>query len=1048
MFPRAAVQPFHAPVLRAFLAAVLAFAIVFPGYSQDAEMGSIRGEVTNAATGKRLVNAEVRIEGTNRVAYTDQYGVFRFSNIPPGEYTIVARHTGLRDRRVTINVQPGETTVSEILLAQADSEVSDEDIVVMAEFEVTTSDLEGNSIALNEQRTSENLKTVMHAEAFGEITEGNIGEYLKNLPGVSVNYVAADVRSIKLRGMSSQFTNVTVDGAKMASAGSGNKIRSFELEQISLSNVEMLEVTKLPRPMDEANSLGGSVNLVSKNAFQRGGRSLTYKLWLNANSEYMELGTSPGWNGDRERRKVWPGVELFYTDVLLDNRLGVSIGYSNSNNFNIQQRFRWREWGFSPRGGQGGPEDVYFLRQQIQDGPKFTNRQSVSANIDYKFTENAIFSLRSQFNHYSSEFRNRNRDWRIDGRASSGFDDTLASNTFTIGPERSTAIGGSWRDKFGDTLHVDASMKHYMGDWTLDYGLWYSNATNKYADAEHGTLETISTDVNGIETLAFMQESAMAAYTDIFAFDEDGNLLPDRGIILENTDWDRAHTRAKDSRDRIGGARINLRRDFDVGGNRANIQVGARATRESRYAYENRFRWATIGEADNLTLADFEDKVYTNISPGFGYEGWRWPSSEQMRDYFLAHPEQFDFDEADSFNRKTSSMFDMKENITAAYIQGEIKLLEGKLSMLGGIRWENTDIEGEVPAFTGKYQDMEGDGWVGEGFIAEDGTIVVDKAHSETSYDTFHPSLHLKWEPRDNLIFRLSYANTLGRPNFQDMFGVTTINDPDPADPDDNTGTIRISNPALKPRRSNNFDLTAEYYFNPVGVFSVSVFKNYMSNYVQNVTREVTAADVATYGLPERVLGGNGIDPYRITLPETLGDGTVTGIEINWNQGLNYNWVPEMFRGSSVYANGTFLDTSGDFGASSPFTDDFPDFAKKTVSYGFILDFWRINMKFRWNIRGREIFASSTSGLATVRNYTLHGVSGQTALEVEERRTLDWNMNVKLTDSMEFFVNARNILNAPYRQVYYLPGPDGDYPILDSEQRFGAQWTFGIKGKF
>ncbi len=75
---------------------------------------------------------------------------------------------------------------------------------------------EGMAQAVALQKVSVQSKLVAAADQFGEISEGNIGEYLKFLPGVSIDYNVNDARGISLRGLSTAFTIVGVDGTPMA----------------------------------------------------------------------------------------------------------------------------------------------------------------------------------------------------------------------------------------------------------------------------------------------------------------------------------------------------------------------------------------------------------------------------------------------------------------------------------------------------------------------------------------------------------------------------------------------------------------------------------------------------------------------------------------------------------------------------------------------------------------------------------------------------------------------------------------------------------------
>jgi outer membrane receptor for ferrienterochelin and colicin len=91
----------------------------------------------------------------------------------------------------------------------------------------STKETNASAIAINEQRFAANIKNVVAADEFGTVTEGNVGEFLKFLPGVTLDYTAADARSVAVRGMPAVGTGVTVDGFSIANTGAGVANRTF-----------------------------------------------------------------------------------------------------------------------------------------------------------------------------------------------------------------------------------------------------------------------------------------------------------------------------------------------------------------------------------------------------------------------------------------------------------------------------------------------------------------------------------------------------------------------------------------------------------------------------------------------------------------------------------------------------------------------------------------------------------------------------------------------------------------------------------------------------
>ncbi|MBD5780575.1 TonB-dependent receptor [Pelagicoccus sp. NFK12] len=1054
---------------------ILSVAMVATGFAQST--GSIRGQVKNATTGKLVYNAVVTIEETGRETKTDEYGVYRFSNVPSGEYTITADYVGMRGKPVSVTVDSGVSSSGDILLVsrRAAQEVDEEEIFELAAFEVDGSEnYDANAMALNEQRRSDNLVVVQDADAFGEIAEGNIGEYLKNLPGVSVEYVAADVRSIKLRGMSSAYTQVTVDGSQMASAGSGNAIRRFELEQVSLANVDQLQVYKLPLPDMSANSIGGSVNLVSKNAFAMG-KTFSYKASLNVNSDYSITGKSPGWPSDVERSKTLPNFELAYSDVFMDDRLGLAVTYKQSNMANPQKRFRWRDWQEKPDGGNGDVDDIYYTRLQLQDGPKKTSRESFSANLDYKINDNTMFSLKGQLNFYDSTFINRNTDWGLGDITQDDIDNgdfpaytgaptgEISNLSYAFGESNRISHGASYRGKFGNTYHIDANVKQHLGEWTIDYGASVSEATNHYRTADRGFMIYGLAERIDNEYVEFdMTEGPLAAFNDFTVFDSDMNPLPNRGRIYEQTELRQVWDQPKDSVDIISGFRVNAKRNFTFGENQGFFKFGVRTSRQHREAAEFRLRWEYNGyneDGQQLWMDQFVDNVFKDQVIDFGYEGFDWPSGSQLYDYFNANRDQFDFEESTAVNHTISRYYEFDEDINAAYAMAKFEFLDNKFSVLAGVRYEETSASGLMP--------VRGSA---NNYVNSRTDYFYERVQASDSYDSFHPSVHIKYDVNDKLLLRLSYANTIGRADFGSMFGVTEFNAPqydnglDPSDPgyelndpDTTMGRVSVRNPGLLPRESDNIDLTAEYYYDETGFFGMSFFQNDMTNFIQTQTRELTADDLTTWGLPDFVFGRTavtqadidnyGLDPedlnggfdYEISVPTNVASAKIQGMEVNWRQDLNM--FGDVFKGSSIYANGTFLSTDAEVGDASPYANDLPDFIKQTYNYGYLFERGPWDFKLRWNIQGPEIAGS--------RTFEVNGAEQRAGLYRLERTSIDADFGYKINDRISFFANARNINNAPFRRGYRIENAAGSLQtVLEIEERFGIQYLFGVKGKF
>src|SRR5688572_3170440 len=239
---------------RALMLCAACLLTVTTGLAQAASTGTITGRVLNVATGRYLNNARVTVEGTNLQAQTNEFGEFRIAGVPAGQARIQTFYTGLDPATTTVTVNAGQTVSANIELTSAGR--YGQTVQLDAFTVASTRELEGASLAINEQRFAPNVKVVMASDAFGDVTEGNVGEFLKYLPGITVDYVAADVRTVSVRGFADRFTSVSVDGMRTTSSASGSSARVFEFEQVSMNNASRVEVTKVPTPASPADSLG------------------------------------------------------------------------------------------------------------------------------------------------------------------------------------------------------------------------------------------------------------------------------------------------------------------------------------------------------------------------------------------------------------------------------------------------------------------------------------------------------------------------------------------------------------------------------------------------------------------------------------------------------------------------------------------------------------------------------------------------------------------------------------------------------------------------
>ena len=195
----------------------------------------------------------MELVGTNRRTLTDSSGTFSFYKLAPGPYTVSVAYPGL-------DVQTRSVTVSTGGRAAADFSLTSE-IYALSAF-LVTSEREGNAAAILRQRNAGNIVNVVAIDAFGDIADGNLGNFMQRLPGVATQVAEGDVVGIALRGAPPQMGMTMLNGSRLSGAAAGDtgKVgdRASLIDRIPSEFIKEVEVTKASTPDMDSAGLGGA----------------------------------------------------------------------------------------------------------------------------------------------------------------------------------------------------------------------------------------------------------------------------------------------------------------------------------------------------------------------------------------------------------------------------------------------------------------------------------------------------------------------------------------------------------------------------------------------------------------------------------------------------------------------------------------------------------------------------------------------------------------------------------------------------------------------
>ena len=1017
-----------------------------PATALARETGTITGRVQNGETGLYLNNARVSLKGTGVLTFTDQTGTYRLVGVPKGSVVVKAFYTGLDVQQVSLEIAAGQGLEHDFQLGAGK-------VVTLDAFTVrAAADLE--TIATNEQRFASNLKLVAAPGENEFVLEGNVGEFMKSLPSISAEYSDVEVWGVSVRGFGSNVVGVTLDGNNLAGANYTGSSRSFQTPNLSMNNISRVEITNVPTPSTPADSLGGSVNLVTKSAFERNRAQLSYSVFLSANQHAMQLTKSPD-SADRKIYKVLPGYTLDYT-LPVNKNFGLVLSANSSSIYNTQTSVFTKTYSGAGTATGASFSQPYLQTSSLVYGPQVTTRHGASIKADWRTNPNGVLSFGIQGTNYSNYYRTYTWSPTV---GSVGTSSIAGGVPLTFGPDFARGATGRGGVTFGGggSRHgvnsVGANTRYRFDDgiWRLDAGFAQSTArvgSRQTGDGHFTGMAVSMTNPVRVNLLGVTPDGP----TSIEVFDNSNRPVDISDVA--NYRLTGAGSSPRDVKSDVKGGDINLRRHFDRLGFPAAVQIGVRQNVQQN---DKRFESKTYtynGPDGNAATVPASPAPYLNIIANQRLEtsgpdlihNLPWPSAVKAWDAYQKNPNLFSLTPAQQVAAETYRITNseaIEETVSAAYFQVDLQLLKNRLSLVTGVRYEKTKDEGlgALVDAGAAFQRLPSGAFARDaannrirlpaagaaGSMEELLLTRKERAYRAARvYDGYYPSLNLNYNVTGNFQVRLGYAQTYGRPDFSLIIPAATITEANLTelqynDPSVVRGTIAIRNTALKPWSADNYDLSLEYYTDQGGLMTVGVFRKDLKNFFANVVKSATAADLQELGFEPTYLG------WTLSTQKNADTAQVNGLALNLKQSLSR--LGSWGRYFSVFANSTSLQLKGSR------ETDFTSFIKSSANWGLNFTRERFDFMARWNYRGEQKGAALTALGPDAFRYT-----GATTM-------LDLNLGYKIKKELSLFVSVRNVFNRDRLQFGW-GSQTPDYAKQNFTREFGTQYTAGIKGAF
>ena len=217
----------------------VAFMFLHLGYHVQAEekvkdlrQGTVKGRIVD--TGKQILpGASVYIEKLKTGVVSDVNGFYALPHLDPGTYTLKVTYVGYSPIEMKITVPEGKTLEKDIIMNEG---VELQEVQVKGAFS-------GQRKALSSQKNKMGIVNVVSADQVGKFPDSNIGDALKRINGINVQYDQGEARFGQVRGTSADLTSVTINGNRLPSAEGDT--RNVQLDLIPADMVQTIEVNKV-----------------------------------------------------------------------------------------------------------------------------------------------------------------------------------------------------------------------------------------------------------------------------------------------------------------------------------------------------------------------------------------------------------------------------------------------------------------------------------------------------------------------------------------------------------------------------------------------------------------------------------------------------------------------------------------------------------------------------------------------------------------------------------------------------------------------------------
>jgi len=725
--------------------------------------GTIAGKVTDSGQSV-LPGARIELQPGGKAVLSDSNGEFSITGIDPGRYTVTISHPGFA-------LYSSEVTVAANAPARLDAVLQ---LGTHNEVVIVTGEREGGELeALTIERTADNIVQVLPADVITSLPNTNIADAVGRMPSVSLERDEGEGKYIQIRGTEPRLSNVTINGIHLPSP---EGVRNVKLDAIPADLVSSVEINKTLSANQDADAIGGSVNLVTRTP---------------ADQPYLSLLGMGGYTPISGGRNLYQFAGTAGQRFGAGKKFGALFGFSyDYNGRGIDDLEPGPAINPLPDGSNFLGPNAEDLRLYHYD----RSRYGFDGELDYKLGDMSSIYIRGLFSH----FNDYGEDWIY----SPGID-TFVSDPSQCDAGTATSFNGPigcgsvsftniYRKPAQQLVSVQVGARHLFGDMVLNYEAALSQANY----------------TGGFSFVRFFGPGSV-----IFGVDTKDPFVPKFPVLngvniydpsLYSLGFGDTETDGIFERDAVGD--ISLSKPYKLRGHFSTFEVGFKGWDARKTSLIDRENFDTPGgQPMTQFLTSFRDNNYYLGNYTFG------PVVSYKKILAAVTPDGF----SPNLANNLPNDWDITERIWAGYAMNTISL--GNLRVQAGVRVESTDDH-----VRGNNVMLDQNGNVCS-------TCVTPVVASNSYIDVF-PTVQGQYRFGSDTVLRAAYGMGIARPNFQDISPFNNC-DPTASQPQCSAG-----NPSLKPTHAQNFDILLEHYFKSVGLIQGGFFYKGLTDAIYHIT--------------------------------------------------------------------------------------------------------------------------------------------------------------------------------------------------------------------